>query len=97
MKSSQGVPATPDDRSAVLFQARNLKMARGRATPEGPPVWIGGDCHVGNPGPVANAGGKIEIQIRDLDQTVIGNADSDEGGHLFQSDPGHHSNLMAAR
>jgi len=23
-------------------------------------------------------------------------ADSDEGGHLFQSDPGHHSNLMAA-
>jgi len=24
------------------------------------------------------------------------NVDSDEGGHLFQSDPGHHSNLMAA-
>ena len=24
-------------------------------------------------------------------------ADSDEGGHIFQSDPGHHSNLMAAR
>jgi hypothetical protein len=24
-------------------------------------------------------------------------ADSDEGGHLFQTDPGHHSNLMAAR
>jgi hypothetical protein len=23
-------------------------------------------------------------------------ADSDEGGHLFQSDPGHHSSLMAA-
>ena len=41
--------------------------------PEGPPVWIGGDCHVGNLGPVANAGGKIAIQIRDLDQTVIGN------------------------
>ena len=98
MKSSQGVPATPDDRSAVLLQARNLKMARsahafvrgstakfyewlksadGRATPEGPPVWIGGDCHVGNPGPVANAGGKIEIQIRDLDQTVIGNPTHD--------------------
>ena len=98
MKSSQGVPATPDDRSAVLFQARNLKMARsahayvrgstakfyewlksadGRATPEGPPVWIGGDCHVGNLGPVANAGGKIEIQIRDLDQTVIGSPTHD--------------------
>ena len=24
-------------------------------------------------------------------------ADSDEGGHLFQSHRGHHSNLMAAR
>src|SRR6185437_17032913 len=41
--------------------------------PEGPPVWICGDCHIGNLGPVASAGGKIEIQIRDLDQTVIGN------------------------
>jgi uncharacterized protein (DUF2252 family) len=41
--------------------------------PEGPPVWICGDCHIGNLGPVASADGKIEIQIRDLDQTVIGN------------------------
>jgi len=41
--------------------------------PEGPPVWICGDCHVGNLGPVASTDGKIEIQIRDLDQTVIGN------------------------
>jgi len=41
--------------------------------PNGPPVWICGDCHVGNLGPVANAHGEIEIQIRDLDQTVIGN------------------------
>jgi uncharacterized protein (DUF2252 family) len=41
--------------------------------PDGPPVWICGDCHVGNLGPVANASGRIEIQIRDLDQTVIGN------------------------
>src|ERR1700722_7356601 len=41
--------------------------------PNGPPVWICGDCHVGNLGPVANAAGQIEIQIRDLDQTVIGN------------------------
>ena len=48
--------------------------ARGkRAVPVGPPVWICGDCHVGNLGPVANADGQIEIQIRDLDQTVIGN------------------------
>jgi uncharacterized protein (DUF2252 family) len=41
--------------------------------PHGPPVWICGDCHIGNLGPVASADGKIEIQIRDLDQTVIGN------------------------
>jgi len=41
--------------------------------PEGPPIWICGDCHVGNLGPVANARGRIEVQIRDLDHTVIGN------------------------
>ena len=38
-----------------------------------PPVWICGDCHVGNLGPVADADGRIEIQIRDLDQSVVGN------------------------
>jgi uncharacterized protein (DUF2252 family) len=48
--------------------------ARGRrAVPAAPPVWICGDCHVGNLGPIANAEGQIDIQIRDLDQTVIGN------------------------
>ena len=41
--------------------------------PAGPDVWICGDCHTGNLGPVAAADGKIDIQIRDLDQTVIGN------------------------
>ena len=41
--------------------------------PEGPPVWICGDCHVGNLGPVASKDGVLAIQIRDLDQTVIGN------------------------
>lgn len=41
--------------------------------PGGPAIWICGDCHVGNLGPVGNASGRIEIQIRDLDQTVIGN------------------------
>jgi uncharacterized protein (DUF2252 family) len=43
------------------------------ALPEGPAIWICGDCHTGNLGPVANAEGEVEIQIRDLDQTVIGN------------------------
>lgn len=41
--------------------------------PQGPPVWICGDCHLGNLGPVANSDSKVEIEIRDLDQTVIGN------------------------
>ncbi len=41
--------------------------------PVGPPIWICGDCHVGNLGPLADAEGKVDIQIRDLDQTVIGN------------------------
>jgi uncharacterized protein (DUF2252 family) len=41
--------------------------------PQGPQVWICGDCHYGNLGPVANLDGEIAIQIRDLDQTVIGN------------------------
>jgi len=41
--------------------------------PHGPPVWICGDCHVGNLGPVADARGEARIQIRDLDQAVIGN------------------------
>jgi uncharacterized protein (DUF2252 family) len=41
--------------------------------PHGPPVWICGDCHVGNLGPLTDAKGRLAIQIRDLDQTVIGN------------------------
>ncbi len=44
-----------------------------KIVPEGPPVWICGDCHIGNLGPVASSDAKVEIQIRDLDQTVIGN------------------------
>ncbi len=48
-----------------------------RLIPKGPPVWICGDCHVGNLGPLADANGDIHIQIRDLDQTVIGNPNHD--------------------
>ncbi len=44
-----------------------------KSIPTGPPLWICGDCHIGNLGPVADAEGNVEIQIRDLDQTVIGN------------------------
>jgi uncharacterized protein (DUF2252 family) len=41
--------------------------------PAGPDIWICGDCHTGNLGPIADLEGNIDIQIRDLDQTVIGN------------------------
>jgi uncharacterized protein (DUF2252 family) len=47
--------------------------ARQGSLPAGPPIWICGDCHIGNLGPLANAKGRVDIQIRDLDQTVIGN------------------------
>src|ERR1700730_15478519 len=50
-----------------------LKEVDSCRLPDGPPVWICGDCHGGNLGPVADADGHIEIQIRDLDQSVIGN------------------------
>jgi uncharacterized protein (DUF2252 family) len=50
-----------------------LEGKKNGSLPSGPPVWICGDCHVGNLGPLANASGQIEIQIRDLDQTVLGN------------------------
>ena len=43
------------------------------ALPEGPDTWICGDCHLGNLGPVAGADGALDVQIRDLDQTVVGN------------------------
>src|SRR6202140_2315252 len=84
----------PDERTPVLRECRNLKMAasahayvRGNTLkfyewlsaadkskiPQGPAIWICRDCHVGNLGPVADKDGKIDIQIRDFDQTLIGN------------------------
>jgi uncharacterized protein (DUF2252 family) len=50
-----------------------LEASSRPALPEGPDLWICGDCHVGNLGPVASSDGKLAIQVRDLDQTVIGN------------------------
>ena len=50
-----------------------LATSAAHGLPEGPPVWICGDCHVGNLGPLADAEGRVDVQIRDLDQTVIGN------------------------
>ncbi|CAB5280003.1 hypothetical protein IST455A_04060 [Burkholderia multivorans] len=58
--------------SAERFYAW-LAEHRSGAVPEGPAVWIGGDCHLGNLGPVADKTGEVAVQIRDLDQSVIGN------------------------
>src|ERR1700722_8373259 len=49
-----------------------LETSAGKV-PEGPAVWICGDCHLGNLVPLADAKGRVAVQIRDLDQTVIGN------------------------
>ncbi|WP_280175379.1 DUF2252 family protein [Mesorhizobium carmichaelinearum] len=45
----------------------------GSALPQGPAIWICGDCHLGNLGALADLEGNVDIQIRDFDQTVIGN------------------------
>ncbi len=50
-----------------------LHSQPGKRLPHGPAVWICGDCHAGNLGPTGDLKGKIDIHIRDLDQTVIGN------------------------
>ena len=50
-----------------------LHSQRGHALPHGPPVWICGDCHLGNLGPIGAADGDVELAIRDLDQTTVGN------------------------
>jgi uncharacterized protein (DUF2252 family) len=36
-------------------------------------VWICGDCHIGNLGPIGHTQGTAVVEMRDLDQTVIGN------------------------
>jgi len=50
-----------------------LHSQRGHALPVGPAVWICGDCHIGNLGPLGDADGNVGLEIRDLDQTLIGN------------------------
>lgn len=60
-------------RGATLRFYDWLEASNGHAIPDGPPIWICGDCHVGNLGPVADGKGNVTVEIRDLDQTVIGN------------------------
>ena len=50
-----------------------LDRTKGQSIPQGPMVWICGDAHVGNLGPIARCDERIEVELRDLDQTVPGN------------------------
>lgn len=59
--------------NTVKFYQWLAASTAAKALPSGPPVWICGDCHLGNLGPLADADGGIQVQIRDLDQAVIGN------------------------
>lgn len=59
--------------NTIKFYEWLAASASAAILPEGPPIWICGDCHLGNLGPVADAEGRVAIQIRDLDQCVIGN------------------------
>jgi uncharacterized protein (DUF2252 family) len=59
-------------RGATIHFYQWLEQSQ-HSIPDGPPIWICGDCRLGNLGPVADSDGKVSIQIRDLDQAVIGN------------------------
>ncbi|WXA96174.1 DUF2252 domain-containing protein [Pendulispora brunnea] len=51
--------------------------AANRNVPVGPQIWICGDCHVGNIGPLGDASQHVSVEVRDVDQTVIGNPSHD--------------------
>ncbi len=50
-----------------------LTSSSGQHIPDGPTLWICGDAHVGNLGPIARSDQRVEVELRDLDQTVPGN------------------------
>lgn len=58
--------------STALFYGW-LSKAPADTLPEGPAVWICGDCHLGNIGALADPEGRVRMQIRDLDQAIISN------------------------
>lgn len=72
LKMARSAHAYVRGNTAKFYEWLRASSAAGRI-PDGPKIWICGDCHLGNLGPIANSAGKVEIQIRDLDQAVIGN------------------------
>ena len=72
LKMARSVHADVRGNTAQLYEWLEASPVAA-SIPEGPAVWICGDCHLGNLGPVADADRHVDIQIRDLDQTVIAN------------------------
>ena len=72
LKMAESTHAYVRGNTARFYDWLNSKSVQA-SLPIGPDIWICGDCHTGNLGPVADVKGNIDIQIRDLDQTVIGN------------------------
>jgi uncharacterized protein (DUF2252 family) len=70
-KMARSVHAYVRGSTAEFYQW--LNAGEGSSLPSGPQIWICGDCHVGNLGPVAGPDGKVEIGLRDFDQAVVGN------------------------
>jgi len=50
-----------------------LATTQGRGVPQGPTIWICGDAHEGNLGPIARCDQRVEVELRELDQTAPGN------------------------
>ena len=61
LKMARSAQAYVRGSTAVFYEW--LKSSQGKI-PEGPPIWICGDCHVGNLGPVADSKGNVEIEER---------------------------------
>ncbi|NMN07138.1 MULTISPECIES: DUF2252 family protein [unclassified Novosphingobium] len=72
LKMARSVHAYVRGNTAQFYQWLQASPAMAHI-PAGPDVWICGDCHLGNLGPLADRHHDFAIQIRDLDQTVIGN------------------------
>ena len=72
LKMARSVHAYVRGNTVKFYKWLAASPVAGRV-PDGPAIWICGDCHLGNLGPLSDGEGRVEIQIRDLDQTVIGN------------------------
>ena len=71
LKMARSTHAYVRGNTAKFYEWLDASPAAKRV-PQGPAIWICGDCHLGNLGPINDGNGRIEVQVRDLDQAVIG-------------------------